>query len=331
MIIRNKYIKIKDGKEITLHNYIYDKYLELVAKAQYDKSVTDFSMTTCYLKFDTSFDDILDKTPSDFDMAFGWSNRNIISAENSIEVNYTYTPRENSAYIPSTSEIIADFSDYIGKKIMAIGFSTRTNQDYEIVACVDTSNYSAYFQENISFQRKDIFSSDTTVKDGYPINLTPFSEKIIVKSTGHGDISYTCYPVLYSIGLGIRRGEMEEEYIIGQDVDVIIESNTSFGFNLRKGLESNKYPSQGLYAGSNLYPLPLKVSKELHPHRRLYTGSGIVPLLSDYKYIMYKYRYYYWDDYAYDYKYIDEYFITNLPNDTKGLFEIVTKIERSDV
>lgn len=124
---------------------------------------------------------------------------------------------------------------------------------------------------------------------------------------------------------------MEEEYIIGQDVDVIIESNTSFGFNLRRGLESNKYPTQTLYARNGLFPLPLKVNKELHPHRQLYTGSGIVPLLSDYKYIMYKYRYYYWDSFRYDNVYLDEYFITNLPNDTKGLFEIVTKIERSDV
>jgi len=331
MIIKNEYIKIKGDKEITIQNYIYDKYLELVAKAQYDKSVMDYSMTTCYLKFETPFDDILNKIPSDFDMSFAFSNRNIISSESSIEANYTYTPRENFAYNPSASEIITDFSDYVGKKIMAIGFSTNVNYQPQIVACVDTSNYSAYFQENISFQRKDIFSSDTVVKNGYPINLSPFSEKTITETTGHGDITYACYPVLYSIGLGTRQGEMEEEYIIGEDIDVIVESDTSFGFNLRRGLESNKYPSQSLYTGNMLYPLPLKVNKEIHPHKRLYTGSGVVPLLADYKYIMYKYRYYYFDDYAYDYKYIDEYFIANLPNDTKGLFEIVTKIERSDV
>jgi hypothetical protein len=331
MIIKNEYIKIKSDKEITLHNYIYDKYLELVAKAQYDKSVMDFSMIMCYLKFDVPFDDVLNKTPSDFDMSFAFSNRNITYAENSIEANYTYTPLENRTYKPSTSEIITDFSEYIGKKITAIGFSTNINYQPQIVACVDTSNYSTYFQENISFQRKDIFSSDTTVKDGYPINLTPFSEKTIIERTGHGDIMQTCYPVLYSIGLGTRSGEMQEEYIIGEDVDVIVESDTSFGFNLRRGLESNKYPAQRLYAGNGLYPLPLKVNKELHPHKKLYTGSGIVPLLSDYKYIMYKYRYYYFDDFAYDYIYINEFFTTNLPNDTKGLFEIVTKIERSDV
>lgn len=331
MIIRNKYIKIKGDKEITIHNYIYDKYLEFVAKAQYDKSIMDFSMVACLLKFDTSFDDIINKTPDDFDMAFILTDVGTTSSEKSIEANYTYTPRENNAYIPESYSVISDFSVYIGKKITAIGFGTNINNELHIVSCVDTSNYSTYFQENISFQRKDVFSSDASVINGSPLNLAPFSKKYITESTGHGDLQHYCYPVLYSIGLGTRRGEMEEEYIIGEDVDIIIESDTSFGFNLRRGLESNKYPTQTLYSGSNLYPLPLKVNKELHPHRRLYTGSGIVPLLADYKYIMYKYRYYYWDDFRYDYIFLDEYFITNLPNDTKGLFEIVTKIERSDV
>ena len=331
MIVKNEYIKIKSDKEITITNYIYDKYLEFVAKAQYDKSYMDFSMIRCYLKFDTAFDDVDEKETTDFDMTFPFSNRNITTSENTVEANYTFTPTENTAYDPNTYEYFENFDNIIGKKITAIGFSTVVNYNEYIVACVDTSNYSTYFVENISFQRKDIFTSDTTVKDGTPINLTPFSNKTIVEDSGHGYTSYYCYPVLYSIGLGTRRGEMEEEYIIGEDVDVIVESDTSFGFNLRKGLETNKYPLQTIYAGNNLYPLPLNVNKELHPHNKLYTGSGIVPLLSDYKYIMYKYRYYYYHDFMDDYIDLDEYFVTNLPNDTKGLFEIVTKIERSDV
>lgn len=331
MIVKNEYIKIKTDKEITITNYIYDEYLELVAKAQYEKSYMDFSMIRCYLKFDTPFDDITEKKTTDFDMYFPFSNENITASESTIEANYTFTPRENIAYNPVTYEEITDFSEYIGKKITAIGFEASVTYDDYVVACVDTSNYSTYFVENISFQRKDIFSSDTTVENGFPMNLAPFSNKSVVVTDGRGEHYYSCYPVLYSIGLGTRRGEMQEEYIIGEDVDVIVESNTSFGFNLRKGLESNKYPTQTIYAGNNLYPLPLKVSKELHPHRNLYTGSGIVPLLADYKYIMYKYRYYYSDDFRDDYIDLDEYFITNLPNDTKGLFEIVTKIERSDV
>jgi hypothetical protein len=330
MIVKNEYVKIKtDDKEVILHNYIYDNYLEFITKAQYDKDIQDLSFRYCYIKFDTPFEDINNKTRYDFDIMVPLTNKNLTTSETTIEANYTYTPNKAGIYKASGGRV-DDISEYYGKKITAIGFSISLDAEYIICACVDTSNYSNYFVENISFQRKDVFSSDASVINGSPLNLAPFSEKYIIKPTDQGNRYYDCYPVLYSIGLGTRRGKIQEEYIIGQDVDIIVESDTSFGFNLRKGLESNKYPSQNLYAGSNLYPLPLKVNKELHPHRRLYTGSGIVPLLSDYKYIMYKYRYYY-QEHPYDYKYIDEYFITNLPNETKGLFEIVTKIERSDV
>jgi hypothetical protein len=255
----------------------------------------------------------------------------MVGSENSIEANYTYNISNNYIYDIASGEQLIDFSKYDGKKITAIGFSIILNGDDIICACVDTSNYSAYFKENISFQRKDIFSSDTLSTENYPANLMPFSQKYVVENTGHGEQLYYCYPVLYSIGLGSRKGQMDEEYIIGEDVDIIIKSDTSFGFNIRRGLEHNKYPSQSLYTRNGLVPLPLKVNKEIHPHKRLYTGSGIVPLLSDYKYIIYKYRYYYYDDFTYDVVYLNEYFTINLLNDTKGLFEIVTKFERSDV
>lgn len=331
MIVKNEYVKIKTDREVILHNYIYDNYLKFISQAQYNTNIQDFSFTNCFLKFDEPFENIDNKSYYDFDIRIPLSNKSLTTSETTIEANYTYTPRENYVFNAIDGTVISDFTEYYNKKITAIGFSILLNGEYIICACVDTSNYSNFFVENISFQRKDIFSSDASVINGSPLNLAPFSEKYIIESTGHGDFQHYCYPVLYSIGLGTRRGEMQEEYIIGQDVDIIIESNTSFGFNLRRGLESNKFPTLTLYTGSNLYPLPLKVNKELHPHRQLYTGSGIVPLLSDYKYIMYKYRYYYWDDFRYDNVFLDEYFITNLPNDTKGLFKIVTKIERSDV
>ena len=332
MTIKNEFTKIITDKEIVLHNYIYDEYLEAVAKAQYDKDFKDFSMNGCYLKFDTAFDDITNKTPEDFDMTFGVTTRSINGKENGLDANYTFIPTENGCTNPSTREPITDFSDYYGKRITAIGFSSDAFNETKIMACIDTSNYSIYFQRNICFQRKDAFKTDTIASSGFPANLAPFSDKTInIESGGHGTLVFNCYPVLYSIGLGTRKGEMQEEFVIGEDVDVIVESDTSFGFNLRKGLEPNKHPFPTLYAKSGLFPLPLKVSKEVHPHVTLYAGNNRFPFLSDYKYIIYKYRYYYFHDYAYEYRWTDDYFTLNLPNDTKGLFEIVTKIERSDV
>ena len=331
MIVKNEYVKIKTDKEVIIKNYIYDKYLEIIAQAQYDKSIMDFSMVRCYLKFDTAFDNIENKNPEDFDIDFMYSNRYLTSSENKVEANYGFTPSKGTVYDAKTGGVITDIEDYMNKRITAIGFSTMVNYQEYIVACVDTSNYSIYFADNITFQRKDVFMTDTTVSEGRPVHLAPFSEKTIIESTGHGDTVYNCYPVLYSIGLGTRRGVIDEEYIIGQDVDVVVESSNSFSLKMRRGLEPSKFPSTTLYSRNTLHPLPLKVTKELHPHKRQYTGSGIVPLIADYKYVMYRYRYYYYEQFMDEYIDIDEYFITNLPNDTKGLFKIITRIERSDV
>lgn len=332
MIIKNDYIKIVGKKETTLKNYIYDKYLELVAKAQYKKEVTNFDMLYCFLKFDTPFDNVMDKTIDDFDIYIIKYNGSINGSDNKLEANYNYFLRNGFVRDCESRASISDLSEYYDKKITAIGFGGFVDGSITMLSCVNTSNFSIRLEEDTIFQRKDIFISDAFATAGYPANLSPFSTKnITIDTGGHGKLTFPCYPVLYSIGLGTLKGQMEEEYIINQDVYVVKESDTSFGLNLRKGLEPTKYPRQSLYARSGLHPLPLKVDKELHPHRKLYTGSGIVPLLSDYKYIIYKYRYYYFNDYAYDYRWTDDYFTINLPNETKGLFEIVTKIERSDV
>ena len=330
MIIKNDYVKIKGSKEITLKNYIYDFYLELITQAQYKKEVSQFAMIYCYLKFDEPFDSVEDKTPTDFDIYIRETNKYINASENRLEVNYAYFSNMQNVYDVETQTAIDDLSEFYDRKITAIGFGGVYNYEEVIFACIDTSSFSIRFENNILFQRKDIFITDAVATEGYPVNLSPFSNKKILLNTGGGVLTaYDCYPVLYSIGLGNLKGQMANELIIGEDIDVIEESDTSFGFNLRKGLETTKYPSITIYSNNNLYPMPLNVSKEFHPNKKIYPRNGLVPLLSDYKYIIYKYRYYYYQNF--EYHFINEYFTINLPNETKGLFEIITKIERSDV
>jgi hypothetical protein len=331
MIVKNEYVKIVTDKEYVLNNYLYDVYLETIAKAQYTKNIQNFDMIKCYLKFEEPFENILNKTPEDFDVLIEVTNEKAIGSSSGLEVNYIYKPDENFLVDAGGGTTPLDIEDFVDKKITAIGFGSVINGRSVIFSCIDTSNYSIYYKEKIAFFRKDIFSTDTISTTQYPLNLLPFSEKQIIEGEGVNQAIYKCYPVLYSIGLGTEQNKMIEEFVIGDDVDIIIKSETSFGFNIKRGLEQNKYPAQNLYSKSGLYPLLLKINKELQPHVQLYAGSGIVPLLSDYKYIIYKYRYYYFDYDSFDYIDLDEYFTTNLPNDTKGLFEIVTKIERSDV
>lgn len=331
MIVKNEFVKIKTNKEMVLHNYLYDIYLKIICENMYKYSTMGFVFDYCLIKFDTPFEDIYDKEFTDFNIALSASSVTTNKSSNSVEANYIFTPSYVEDYENHTIE--HDLTKYNDRKITAIGFGIinrdPNNYGQEIVcACLDTSNYSIYWQNNISFQRKDIIMSDTISEK--PDNLSPISEKAAIVQTMSEDLLVPCYTKLYSIGLGTRLGEMQEEYIIGQDIDIDIISDFSFGFTLKKGLEPNKYPTPTTYT-NNLYPLALKVSKEILPNRNLYPGNGKHPLLSDYKYIVYKYRYYYFNDKNGEYIDLDEYFTVNLPNDTKGLFEIVTKIERSDV
>lgn len=331
MIIKNDYIKIKGDREIILKNYIYDIYLQLLTQAQYKKEVMQFEMRYCFLKFDTPFDSVLNKDVEDFDIYIIRSDKSINGTESKIEASYFYYLKKGEVIDVETDLVIEDLSDYYDRKITAIGFGGVYNLQKTIFSCVDTSNYSIYLKSNMNFERKDIFTTDTIATNGIPHNLKPFSTEFHTIIDGHGERKNLIYPVLYSIGLGTIKGQMDEEFVIGTDIDIIEETDTSFGFNIKKGLEPTKFPRTSIYPRSSLYPVALKINKEIHPHKRLYSGSGIVPLLSNYKYIIYKYRYYYFDSFLYDYVDLDKYFTINLPNETEGLFEIVTKIERSDV
>lgn len=306
MKIKNEFIKIKTDKEYTLRNYIYNNYLSGLSKMQYTRQSPPV-INNCYLKLEIPLDDARNANVEDFDFVVHQSYVLANTDKSKLECNYVFKAN------------IYD-QNYIGKKITAIGFATDfyTEQETQICACVDTSDYSIYISEEMVITRKDVISSDAICSEIAPMHLTP------VNINGVSHFSNK----LYSIGLGTRLGEMDEEYIIGEDIDINVIDDFSFSFKLRKGLDPNKYPTPTTYT-NNLYPLPVKVIKEIHPNMNLYASSNKVPLASDYKYIIYKYRYYDW--YNGDYHDLDEYFTVSLPNDTKGLFEIVTKIERSDV
>jgi hypothetical protein len=137
--------------------------------------------------------------------------------------------------------------------------------------------------------------------------------------------------------LSKSRGVLDEEYVIGEDINVKVESDTSFGFNLLKGEDETIYPQETLYTLDNIYPLPPYIREELYPQDRLFPKDDLFARDSNYKYIFYRFRLYtiHWNGNTpqsgtYEIKYLDKYYTMLLKNNTKGLFEIVTKIERSD-
>lgn len=330
MKIKNEYIKIKTNQEVVLHNYIYDEYLKIFSKSQIEDDEDKLyvlnhkkTMSSCYIKFENNFEDITNKTINDFDIRISSVQMEVNGSNQNVNAIYTYSTK-NGIYDITAKKNVDNLNNYAGKKITALGFGNE-----EILVCVDTSNYSIYVinDEELSISRKDIISSDA-ICDGaeYPIHLAPIFEYTTYTSAS-GKYKSPIYAKLYSIGLGQSIGNISEEYIIGKDIDIKEESDTTFGFNLRKGNEQSVFPRNNLHCGSGKYPLPLYVRKELYSRINLYSLNSLYPLASNYKYIIYNYEMYYFD--RGNAKHSLGYYTMNLYDTTKGIFKILTKMERS--
>lgn len=328
----NKYIKIKNGKkEVTLHNYTYDRYLALFSKGQYtnnddeiDYINTEKELFYCFIKFDDEIDDITNASISDFDISITRNSSNVIGNVNSVTARYDYMETGGNVYDISNHEQTS-LEEYVGRRITALGFGTS-----QIMSCVDTSNYNIKIIDDEIFAvfREDILTTDgEVVGNDLPLHLAPVSNKEIALP----DTAYyvPVYAKLYSIGLGSIKGQMAYEYVIGTDIEITIEDDFTFSFNLLKGTMPDIHPSNQLYLGSELYPTPLYTIQEKHPQTNLYAGTNQYPLRSDYNYIIYKYRLYYYDTELGGIIELDKYYTLSYENhDAKGLFNIKTKIER---
>lgn len=328
----NKYIKIKNGKkEITLHNYTYDRYLALFSKGQYtdnddeiDYINTEKELFYCFIKFDDEIDDITSASISDFDISITRNSSNVIGNVNSVTARYDYMEIGGNVYDISNYEQTS-LEEYVGRKITALGFGTS-----QIMSCVDTSNYNIRIFHNEVFA---IFREDVLITDGevsgidLPLHLAPISNR--KHRVGISEHFVPVYARLYSIGLGTLKGQMAQEYIIGTDINIIVEDNTTFSFNLLKGTFPDLHPSTQLYAGIGIFPTPLYIKEEKHPQLNLYAGTNQHPLRSDFNYIIYKYKLYYYDPDFGGVIDLEEYYTLSYENhDAKGLFNIKTKIER---
>lgn len=345
MRIKNEYIRIKSGnKTFDLNNYIYNDYLSLYSKTQYELDEEDpigvseeqnkKRLIDCFIKFDESLEDITNATINDFQVETTIGNNYCNASSNIINMNYEYFFNDNS-YDLETQNLI-NIEDYYGKKITALGFGNFEN----IYACLDVSNYDIYVLEgeDLYIARKDIITTEADCYDyDFPVHLSPLGDSInSVYNSGLNDYEPK-YAKLYSVGFSKTKGILDEEYVVGEDIDIKIESDTSFGFNLRKGEDVSIYPGNDLYTSESLYPMPFYVKTEIYPQNDLYTSDSLYPSDSNYKYIFFKYRLYlvHWNGVSpregyFEIKYLDEYYTMYLENNTKGLFEIVEKIERSD-
>ena len=341
MIIKNEYIKIKtNSKETTLHNYIYDNYLRNFTLSQYVLGLEENSynenitlndkkrMTMLYIKFTTPLEDYMNANITDFDIHMNtYDSINKTTTNNSVSVFYIYN-------LDNVNSLSDSLEDYYGEKITALGFGDGE----EIMACVDTSLYDIYLleEEHMQIMRKDIISTDgECVGYDYPVHLSPLEN---YSKTTYGD--NTGYLArLYSIGFGTQKGvinSQEKIFLEKADgsLDVKYINDEEFSVNMTKQTEQSQYPLITKYASNSKYPLALNVLREIYPDIIPKTPSNSkYPLASNYKFIVIKYRLFYYDYSLGGVERIEtnNFYTINIPLETDGLFEFRFKMIRKDI
>lgn len=283
MKIQNKFIKIKNGnKEITLQNTILKYYLGLLETMQFQTtSYVDSQFYYTYLKFDDKL--IVDfennYLESDFDARFEKKHVERNYANNQITADYIY-------------EIDKRFlSMWYGHKITAIGFGTLIG----IGAVVDTSNYDIYLYENSELQiyRRDIYKSDGLFSTNDNVGMYHILPNGDYKYQNNVQKFIGEWGVIESIGLGVSKGQMLEEYPIMINEDIIMaEDYQSFIIDKELTIERESeglYPSLDLYPSQDLYPARV-IREGLYPSEDIYPAIDIYPVETLYQYVIIKYR-----------------------------------------
>ena len=297
MKIKNDLISIRIGrKQYDFRNLILDEYLKAFANSQLDvesvrKVTNGKSLYYPLLKFDTPIQNLNEKSVlvnEDFDIFSLYYTANQEVSENQITTQYNYTFDEVIDFSSLNYPNQISISNYIGRKITAIGFSSfggKSSSVYSTVrAVLDTSNYNIYLQPNQEFTvtRKDIISTDALFysnnvnKVPGPLHLMPVFNKAVIKPNWLYDESGLyiggtdeSYGIIHSIGLSSYINRIDKEFVIGEDIEI-----TQNGAELEiEGIENYLSNEKLLYPNSNLYP-----------------SSSLYPVKSNYKYIIIKYK-----------------------------------------
>lgn len=310
MKVKNEYVQIKVGNKTYMHkNMILNEYLYKLFDSQLDVIHDYCYINECYIKLDApidvDYDSQISKNDFDFSYSVGlnegyfnkFSNRN----ENTITINLNFN---NSSLIVINGEYTegSSINQFIGKKIMGIGFGNSSQEN--IFAYLDTRNMNIVinYNEEISIIRVDTLKSDGVCNGiEYPLHLVnDFADKDAEWNEQESTTYYT-KAQLYSVGFGNVKGYMEEEYLISNLTTT--RNNNSISFDLTRNKNVGKYPS------NNLFP-------------------GFYPTKDNSKYLIFKYRLYRINNTKTNYYYLDEYYTMSMPNVNFGDLNVKLKIER---
>ena len=336
MIVKNEYVKVRIGeKEHTFKNWIYDDYLALFSKYQkqtyYETGITETietELAVCAIKVETPLSNYKNASTSEFDIFIPYSNVDITGNERGTSTIYDY-----SSNLINYAEGI-DLTPYDNKKITAIGFCVITEWDdtepvYTVMACIDTSYFSIYVNasQGLNISRKDTVMSNAYC-DGYayPLHLAPvLKRRSLPDDQYHGAVG-RIRAVLYSVGFGTSRGNMNQEFVIGQDASINTLSQFKYSISMNNPVEVPKYPNTNIYPSSERHPVAPKFIATLYPRTNLQPSTSKYPMKSGDVYIIYKYRLYY--NILNDINWLDEYYTMSYPHTPEGIFTVTNTIER---
>lgn len=301
MIIKNEDITVKLGdKEYHFKNLILNTYLDFYANRfmqNQNVGTLKAGISTCFIKFDEplNFDETSVIYPSDFDIRmYNFDARFIANlntyTQNGVNIT-TKFPYANSINNVQTDEAVK-WSDFVGRRIMAIGFSPFFTNVFPMNAILDTSNFNLTIQQgqNVTITRTDEIKTNAigtfsnkvkgvvhlgnvgmtnilptnTYDDGSSINVSP---------------SYS-YAKLTGIGLGISPSKIIHKY----NLNDVTMSKTGIGQVSISGI-TNVQGTEGLYPSNLTYPsittFPSSptmqyVIYEYKLYQQLYSGSNLV-------------------------------------------------------
>lgn len=339
MKIKNEFVKIKTNKnEITLKNLILDKYLSIFSKCEYDEEtakqygVGNKHLARCYVKLDVPLNKEIkhdmELVKSDFDIYLEEPVITQIGNENIVSILYGYT-NEYGYYDIKEDIYVFNFQQLGEHKITAIAFG---NANDDMLAILDTSTYdlSIPAESIINISRKDNFSTDAILSGAdFPLHLAPIGIKETKLFGDQAMFAYE-YGLLYSVGLSGTPGVMQEEYVVGEDIEVVPIDDYSFKFALIKSTENTKYPQLTTQPSLSKFPVRFNTIAEKQPLATFFPNSTKYPMQPDYKYIIMKFKTYYIHRTLDSIVWTGEEYTLSIYTETKGLFEVVTKIERGD-
>jgi hypothetical protein len=332
--VQNKFIKIKNGNnEVVVHNYIFDKYLEYINSSQFldENFLSNNSLKRidfCFIKLDEPIRNIDNMVYTDFDLCIRNKHRKTVGNKNGCNTTYNF----DSAYSLTTAEGMGyrdriDISEYKNRKIVALGFF---NFSREVLAYVDTSDFNINIIEDQSIIviREDECSSNMEcVGIEFPYHLLPTEKYYKQQISETGYIGTQIHARLYSIGYGISKGIMSEEYKLDNNEVQINKTETNFSFSIKTGDKTTSYPRNSIHPSNKKYPVTYYIKKELYPSTNNYTSNAKYPLRSNVKYIIYKYELITYDTND-NIIHLNKFYTMNYASSYIGLCEVRTKIER---